>query len=98
MLAIAEVRVKRGSAWISVHGFVARVLASMTQRKATGWHSAMFEPMMRTLSLCLRSIVGLVAAPRPNEAPRPGTEALCHIRAWFSMQTTPSARSSLACT
>ena len=55
MLAIAEVRVKRGSAWMSVQGFGQRVLAFITQRKATGWHSAMFEPMMRMLSECCRS-------------------------------------------
>jgi hypothetical protein len=26
----------------------------------------------------------VVAPPRPNEVPRPGTVALCQIRAWFS--------------
>ena len=98
MLAIAEVRVKRGSTWIRVQGFFGRVRACITQRKATGWHSAMFDPMMRMQSECLSSEGGLVAAPRPNVAPRPGTEALCHIRAWFSMFTTPSARISFAWT
>ena len=26
-----------------------------------------------------------MAPPRPKVAPRPGTEELCHIRAWFSI-------------
>ena len=29
--------------------------------------------------------------PRPNEVPRPGTVALCHMRAWFSIWTAPMA-------
>ena len=95
MFAIAEVRVNRGSAWITVQGLSTRVLACITQRKATGWHSAMFEPMMKMLSECLRSMANVVAPPRPNEVPRPGTVELCHIRAWFSRLTTPSARISL---
>jgi hypothetical protein len=32
-----------------------------------------------------------VAPPRPNEAPKLGTVALCHIRAWFSTCITPKA-------
>jgi len=39
------------------------------------------EPMNKMQSLLARSCWLVVAAPRPNEAPRPGTEALCHIRA-----------------
>ena len=84
-MAIAEVRVKRGSAWISVHGLGVRVRACITQRKATGWHSAIFDPMIRMESACFMSIANVVAPPRPNEVPRPGTVELCHIRAWFSM-------------
>ena len=95
---MAEVRVKRGSAWITLHGFASRVFAFITQRNATGWHSAMFEPMMSTLSACFMSIENVVAPPRPYEVPRPGTVALCHIRAWFSMKTTPRARINLHCT
>ena len=89
---------KRGSTWMTVAGLCGRVLACITQRKATGWHSAMFEPMMRMQSACFRSVGGLVAPPRPNEVPRPGTVELCHIRAWFSIATTPRARISLAWT
>lgn len=37
----------------------------------------------------------VVAAPRPNETPRPGTLELCHIRAWFSIATIPRPRISL---
>ena len=98
MFAIAEVRVKRGSAWMTVQGCCSRVLAWITQRNATGWHSAMLEPMMRILSAWRMSIANVVAPPRPYEVPRPGTVALCHIRAWFSIGTTPSARISLHCT
>ncbi len=47
MSAIALVRVKRGSTWMSL---APRALASIGQRKATGWHSAMFEPMTMTQS------------------------------------------------
>jgi hypothetical protein len=38
----------------------------------------------------------VVAPPRPNEVPRPGTVELCHIRAWFSNQIRPKARQSLS--
>ena len=96
MLAMAEVRVKRGSTRIKVAGSLARVFACITQRKATGWHSAMLEPMIRMLSENFRSMAKVVAPPRPYEVPRPGTVELCHIRAWFSMATTPRARISLA--
>jgi len=58
----------------------------------------MFDPMMKTLSEWRRSIAKVVAPPRPYEVPRPGTVELCHIRAWFSMATTPRARSNLAWT
>ena len=78
---MAEVRVKRGSTWIRVHGSSNRVFASITQRKATGWHSAMFEPMIMMLSAFFMSMAKVVAPPRPNEVPRPGTVELCHIRA-----------------
>jgi hypothetical protein len=44
------------------------------------------------------SIENVVAPPRPYEVPRPGTVELCHIRAWFSIWTTPSARISFAWT
>ena len=50
----------------------------------------MFYPKNRMQSLFAKSCWYVVAAPRPNEAPRPGTEAECQIRAWFSMETTPS--------
>jgi len=68
-----------------------RCLAFITQRNPTGWHSAMFEPWISTQSECCRSCWNVVAPPRPNEIPRPGTVELCHIRAWFSICTMPSA-------
>ena len=68
-----------------------RSRAFMTQRKATGWHSAMVEPMMRMQSAFCSVLWLVVAPPRPNEVPRPGTVELCHMRAWFSIWTTPRA-------
>ena len=64
-----------------VHGFGERVLACITQRNATGWHSAMFEPWitMQSESAMLRGYI--VAAPRPSRVPNPGTLELCQMRA-----------------
>ena len=76
--ATALVRVKRGSTWISFAPFS---FAFRGQRKATGWHSAMFEPMITKQSVCSRLRGYRVAAPRPNRVPRPGTLELCHILA-----------------
>ena len=50
-------------------------------RKPTGWCSAIDDPMMRIASAFARSCCAVVAPPRPNEVPRPGTVELCHIRA-----------------
>ena len=47
------------------------------------------EPMMSTQSLFWRSSWKVVAAPLPKVALRLGTEALCHMRAWFSIATMP---------
>src|SRR5437899_693974 len=38
--------------------------------------------------------VGLVIAPRPNAAPRPGTVGLCQSRAWCSTKAVPSRRAA----
>jgi hypothetical protein len=38
-----------------------------------------------------RSSCVLLAPPRPNEVPRPGTVEECQIRAWFSIDTAPTA-------
>jgi hypothetical protein len=86
--AMAEVRVKRGSTWIT---FAPRSRASITHWNPTGWFSAMFEPMITTQSEFCRSCWNVVAPPRPNEVPRLGTVELCHMRAWFSTWTIPSA-------
>jgi hypothetical protein len=61
----------------------------MTHWKATGWFSAMFDPMMRIASECTRSEGAVVAPPRPYVVPRPGTVELCQMRAWLLMQTIP---------
>jgi hypothetical protein len=68
-----------------------RSLAFMTQRKPTGCASAIEEPSIRMQSACCRSCWNVVAPPRPNEVPRPGTVELCHMRAWFSIWIAPMA-------
>jgi hypothetical protein len=87
MSASAEVRVKRGSTWMTL---APRALACITNRKAIGCASAMFEPMTSTTSEFFRFHCGIVAAPRPNDAPSDGTEFEWQTRAWFSIQTMPS--------
>ncbi len=84
--ASAEVRLKRGSTWMSR---APRSRAMSAKRKAMGWFSAMFEPMTTMQSLCWMSCSKVVAPPRPSRAPRPGTVELCQMRAWFSIQTIP---------
>ena len=44
---------------------------------------------MRMASALARSCCAVVAPPRPNEVPRPGTVELCHIRAWLLIATMP---------
>ncbi len=85
--ASALVRVKRGSTWMMS---APRRLASTTKRKAIGWFSAMLEPMTTMQSLFSRSHSDIVAAPRPKEVPRLGTEDECQMRAWFSTLTIPN--------
>ena len=71
-----------------------RSFAFMTQRNPTGCASAMPLPSIRTQSAFCRSCRKLVAPPRPNEVPRPGTVEECHMRAWFSIWTAPIAVNS----
>lgn len=87
----AEVRVNRGSTWITR---APRALASVTHWKPTGWHSAMLEPWMTMQSALAMSCRDWVAPPRPKEVPRLGTVAECQIRAWFSICTAPAAVNS----
>ena len=68
-----------------------RAFASITHWKPTGWVSAQLEPSMTMQSAFCRSCCVVVAPPRPNEVPRPGTVELCHMRAWFSICTAPIA-------
>ncbi|CAN5168898.1 hypothetical protein BH24ACT1_BH24ACT1_10220 [soil metagenome] len=84
-------RVKRGSTW---NTFAPRWRASTTHWNPTGWHSAMFDPMMTMQSLLIRSCWNVVAPPRPNEVPRPGTVEECQILAWFSIWMAPRAVNS----
>ena len=71
--------------------FAPRSLASTTHWKPTGWHSAMFDPMITMQSEFCRSCWKVVAPPLPNDVPRPGTVEECHMRAWFSIWIAPSA-------
>ncbi len=50
----------------------------------------MLEPMIVITSLLARSQRAIVAAPRPKEVPKLGTEEECQILAWFSIFTMPS--------
>ena len=86
MSAMADVRVKRGSTWMT---FAPRSRASITYWKPTGWFSAIDDPMMRMASELDRSCCAVVAPPRPNEVPRPGTVEECQMRAWLLTQTIP---------
>ena len=92
--ATAEVRVKRGSTWMRRALFFST--ASITHWKPTGWFSAKFDPMMTMTSAFFMSMKWFVIAPRPKEAPRPGTVEECHRRAWCSRKTMPADRASLA--
>jgi hypothetical protein len=49
---------------------------------------------MTMQSALARSCWKVVAPPRPNDAPRPGTVAECQMRAWFSIWIAPSAVNS----
>ena len=49
---------------------------------------------MMMQSLFCSSCWQVVAPPRPNDVPRLGTVELCHMRAWFSICTAPSAVNS----
>ncbi|CAM3997461.1 hypothetical protein TSOC111612_24150 [Tsukamurella ocularis] len=89
--ATAEVRVNRGSTWITR---APRAFASATHWNPTGCASAMLPPMSTMQSALAMSCRDWVAPPRPNEAPRPGTVAECHIRAWFSIWMAPAAVNS----
>ena len=89
--ATADVRVNRGSMWITV---APRALASITHWNPTGWHSAMLEPSITMQSALRRSCCAVVAPPRPKLVPRPGTVEECQIRAWFSIWIAPSAVNS----
>ena len=80
---------KRGSTLIIL---APRFCASVTYLKEMGWFSAALLPMIRIQSLFLRSIQWLVIAPRPNDSARAATVALCQIRAWCSMYTSPMDR------
>ena len=92
MSHIAEVRVKRGSTWMSLAPFF---LAIMGCLKPTGWASAMLEPSISMQSEFCRSCKVVVAPPLPYVMPRPGTVEECHIRAWLVIRKNPKEWKSL---
>ena len=71
--------------------FAPRSRAFIAQREPTGWASISAEPWIQTQSAIWKSCWKLVAPPRPNEVPRPGTVEECHMRAWFSIWIAPIA-------
>jgi hypothetical protein len=88
----AEVRVKRGSMWMSFAPFLLAIIGCL---KPTGWASAILEPSIKIQSEFCRSCKLVVAPPLPYVMPRPGTVELCHIRAWFVIRTKPKEWNSL---
>ncbi len=70
--------------------FAPRSRAATTHWKPTGCCSAIDEPITMMASESCRLCWAVVAPPRPNEVPRPGTVELCHILAWLLMQFIPS--------
>ncbi len=76
--------------------FAPRSRACITHRNPIGCCSAIDEPMIRIASALARSCCAVVAPPRPNEVPRPGTVELCHIRAWLLTRGSCQGRPSRA--
>jgi hypothetical protein len=92
MSHIALVLVKRGSMCMSLAPFSRAIIGCL---KPTGCASAMFEPCINMQSAFCRSCKDVVAPPLPYVMPRPGTVALCHIRAWLVIRTKPIEWKSL---
>ena len=87
--ASALVRVKRGSTWMTFAPRALRLHDPLeADRVALGHVRAHDHDAVGVLRGPAGSVV---APPRPNEVPRPGTVELCHMRAWFSIATAPSA-------
>jgi hypothetical protein len=83
MSATAEVRVKRGSAWII---FAPRSsLAFIIHWNPTGWASAGLAPLISMRSACRMSRQWFVIAPLPNVAAKLVTVGPCQTRACCSM-------------
>ena len=83
MSATAEVRVKRGSAWII---FAPRSsFAFIIHWNPTGWASAGLAPLISMRSACRMSRQWFVIAPLPNVAAKLVTVGPCQTRACCSM-------------
>ena len=86
--AIALVRVKRGSTWMT---FAPRSLASMTHWNPTGWFSAMFEPMITMQSGVLQVLLEVGRAASSERRPQTGDGgAVSYARLVLDL-TTPRA-------
>ena len=92
MSATALVRVKRGSTWMILAPLDLGLHRPAEGDRVALRHVGAHDDDAVGVGHAARDTV--VAAPRPSRVPRPGTLELCHIRAWFSMATTPRPRIS----
>src|SRR6202022_3609235 len=101
MSATAEVRVKRGSAWMILAPppepgpRLGSSLALTNHWKPTGCASAGLAPLIRMRSAFLMSRQWLVMAPLPNVAAKLTTVGPCQTLACCSRCTTPRPRITL---
>ena len=86
--ASALVREKRGSTWMILRAALLGLHdPAEADRVRLGHRRALDQDAVGVLEVLLE----VVAPPRPNEVPRPGTVEECHMRAWFSICTAPIA-------
>ena len=89
--AIALVRVKRGSTWMTV---APRSRASITHWKPTGWFSAMFEPMIRMQSAFCEVLLEGRGAAAPERGPQTGDRGAVSYPGLVLDLTTPERRAA----
>src|SRR5882762_8267887 len=92
MSALAAVRVKRGSATITLQPFS---LACRVCSIDTGCASAAFEPKNSSDFEFCSSLYELVIAPYPQVWATPATVVLWQMRAWWSVLFVPQRRTHL---
>ena len=86
--AIALVRVKRGSTWMT---FAPRSFASIDPLEADRVALGHVRPLDHDAVGVLEVLLEVGGASLPNDVPRLGTVEECHMRAWFSIWIAPSA-------